>query len=118
MDRIEASLGSLFSLNDGDIVGEARLYRLAGACGTVGFISPVSDPYCDSCNRMRLTADGRIRLCLLSEEELNFRDVLRGGGTHEDLVTLFRRAVWAKPKGHQLQDGIHPENRTMSQIGG
>lgn len=118
MDLIEASLGSLFPLNDGDVVGEARLYRLAGARGTVGFISPVSDPYCDSCNRMRLTADGRIRLCLLSEDELNFRDALRGGGTHEELVALFRRAIWAKPKGHQLQDGIHPENRTMSQIGG
>jgi cyclic pyranopterin phosphate synthase len=118
MDRIEASLGPLFPLNDGDVVGEARLYRLAGAQGTIGFISPVSDPYCDSCNRMRLTADGRIRLCLLSEKELNFRDVMRGGGSHEDLVELFRRAIWAKPKGHQLQEGIHPENRTMSQIGG
>jgi cyclic pyranopterin phosphate synthase len=118
MDRIEANLGSLLPLNDGDVVGEARLYRLAGARGTVGFISPVSDPYCDSCNRMRLTADGRIRLCLLSEDELNLRDTLRGGGTHEDLVGLFQRAVGAKPKGHQLQEGIHPENRTMSQIGG
>lgn len=118
MDRIEAALGPLFPLNDGEVVGEARLFRLAGARGTVGFISPVSDPYCDSCNRMRLTADGRIRLCLLSEDELNFRDVLRDGGSHEDLAALFRRAIWAKPKGHQLQEGIHPENRTMSQIGG
>ena len=118
MDRIEAVLGPLFPLNDGDIVGEARLYRLAGARGTVGFISPVSDPYCDSCNRMRLTADGRIRLCLLSEKEVNFRDTLRGGGSHQDLVALFHRAIWAKPVGHQLKDGIHPENRTMSQIGG
>ena len=118
MDRIEAALGPLFPLNDGEVVGEARLYRLAGARGTVGFISPVSDPYCDSCNRMRLTADGRIRLCLLSEDELNFRDVLRDGGSHEDLVALFKRAIWAKPKGHKLQEGIHPENRTMSQIGG
>jgi cyclic pyranopterin phosphate synthase len=118
MDRIEEGLGPIFSLNNGHIVGEARLYRLAGAQGTVGFISPVSEPYCDSCNRMRLTADGRIRLCLLSEQELNFRDTLRGGGSHEDLVALFRRAIWAKPKGHQLEEGIHPENRTMSQIGG
>lgn len=117
-DRIEEALGRLFPLNGGGIVGEARLYRLAGARGTIGFISPVSDPYCDSCNRMRLTADGRIRLCLLSEEELNFRDTLRGGGSHEDLVALFQRAIRAKPKGHQLEEGIHPENRTMSQIGG
>jgi cyclic pyranopterin phosphate synthase len=118
MDRIQQALGPLFTLNKGSIIGEARLHRLAGARGTVGFISPVSDPYCDSCNRMRLTADGRIRLCLLSEDELNFRDTLRGGGSHQDLVALFQRAIWAKPKGHQLQEGVHPENRTMSQIGG
>jgi len=118
MDRIEAALGPLLPLHDGDIVGEARLYRLAGAQGTLGFISPVSDPYCDSCNRMRLTADGRIRLCLLSEKELDFREVLRRGGSHQDLVALFRRAIQAKPVGHLLKEGIHPENRTMSQIGG
>jgi cyclic pyranopterin phosphate synthase len=118
IERIQMALGPLFPLNDGEIVGEARLFRLAGARGTVGFISPVSHPYCDSCNRMRLTADGRIRLCLLSEEELNFRDVLRGGGAHQELVTLFQRAIWAKPVGHQLKEGIHPANRTMSQIGG
>jgi cyclic pyranopterin phosphate synthase len=118
MDRIQQALGPLFPINHGDIVGEARLYRLAGAKGNLGFISPVSDPYCDSCNRMRLTADGRIRLCLLSEKELNFRDTLRNGGSHEELVELFRRAIRAKPVGHQLEEGIHPENRTMSQIGG
>jgi cyclic pyranopterin phosphate synthase len=118
MDRIQQALGPLFPINHGDIVGEARLYRLAGAKGHLGFISPVSDPYCDSCNRMRLTADGRIRLCLLSEKELNFRDTLRNGGSHEELVELFRRAIRAKPVGHQLEEGIHPENRTMSQIGG
>lgn len=116
--RIQAELGPLFPLNGGGIVGEARLYRLVGARGTLGFISPVSEPYCDSCNRMRLTADGRIRLCLLSEQELNFRNTLRGGGSHQDLVALFQRAISAKPKGHQLEEGIHPENRTMSQIGG
>lgn len=118
IEHIQVNLGPLSPLNGGDIVGEARLYRLAGAKGTVGFISPVSDPYCDSCNRMRFTADGRIRLCLLSEKELNFRDILRGGGSHQDLVALFQRAISAKPVGHQLRQGIHPENRTMSQIGG
>jgi cyclic pyranopterin phosphate synthase len=118
MEHIEQALGPLFPINHGNIVGEARLYRLAGAKGSLGFISPVSDPYCDSCNRMRLTADGRIRLCLLSEKELNFRDTLRNGGSHEEMVELFRRAIWAKPVGHQLEEGIHPENRTMSQIGG
>ncbi len=115
---IEAKLGPLFEVNNGKLEGEARLYRLAGAEGTVGFISPVSNPYCDDCNRMRLTADGRMRMCLLSDKEINFRDTLRNGGDHQDLIALFERAIRAKPVGHQLQHGIHPEGRTMSQIGG
>ncbi len=115
---IEAELGPLFPVNDGHLDGEARVYRLAGSQGTVGFISPVSNPYCDDCNRMRLTADGRIRMCLLSDKEINFRDTLRNGGTHQDLVALFERAIRTKPVGHELQHGVHPEARTMSQIGG
>ena len=115
---IEAELGPLFAVDDGQLDGEARMYRLAGSAGMVGFISPVSNPYCDDCNRMRLTADGRIRMCLLSDKEVNFRDRLRNGGTHQDLVALFEQAVRAKPVGHQLKNGVHPEARTMSQIGG
>lgn len=115
---IEAELGPLFPVNNGQLDGEARLYRLAGSLGTVGFISPVSNPYCDDCNRMRLTADGRMRMCLLKDGEIDFRDTLRGGGSHQDLVELFKRAIRAKPVGHQLKNGIHPELRTMSQIGG
>lgn len=115
---IQQELGPLFEVNDGELDGEARVYRLAGAEGTVGFISPVSNPYCDDCNRMRLTADGRMRLCLLSNKEINFRDTLREGGTHQDLVALFKRAVRAKPVGHELKNGVFAENRTMSQIGG
>ncbi|MBI1881411.1 MAG: GTP 3',8-cyclase MoaA, partial [Chloroflexi bacterium] len=91
---------------------------LPGALGTVGFISPMSAPYCHSCNRMRLTADGWIRLCLLSEQELNLRGTLRRGGSHQDLVALFQQAIEAKPAGSLLQQGLYPENRTMSQIGG
>lgn len=116
--QIENELGPLFELNEGTLDGETRVYRFAGAEGTVGFISPVSNPYCDDCNRMRLTADGRMRLCLLSDKEINFREPLRNGGTHRDLVALFERAIRAKPVGHQLKQGIYAENRTMSQIGG
>jgi cyclic pyranopterin phosphate synthase len=115
---IEAEFGPIFPLNDGELDGEARLYRLVGAKGTLGFISPISNPYCGDCNRMRVTSDGKIRLCLLSDKEINFRDTLRGGGGHEDLVALFKRAVTHKPWGHKLEEGIHPELRTMSQIGG
>jgi cyclic pyranopterin phosphate synthase len=116
--RIEAELGPLFAVNEGELDGEARVYRLAGAEGTLGFISPISDPYCDDCNRMRLTADGRLRMCLLVDGELNFRRTLREGGSHQDLVALFKRAIQVKPVGHALKHGIHPEIRTMSQIGG
>ena len=116
--RIEQRLGPLFALNEGQLEGEARVFRLAGAEGTVGFISPVSNPYCDDCNRMRLTADGRLRMCLLSDKEINFRRTLRNGGVHQDLVNLFERAIRAKPVGHELQRGVHPAERTMSQIGG
>lgn len=115
---IEAELGPLFEANNGKLDGESRLYRLAGAEGLVGFISPVSNPYCDDCNRMRLTADGRMRMCLLSDKELNLRNTLRNGGSHQDLVALFERAIRAKPVGHELKHGVHPEARTMSQIGG
>ena len=115
---IEAELGPIFPLKGGALDGEARLYRIPGAEGTLGFISPVSNPYCGDCNRMRVTSDGKIRLCLLSDKEINFRDTLRGGGSQADLVALFKRAVTHKPWGHQLKEGIHPELRTMSQIGG
>jgi cyclic pyranopterin phosphate synthase len=118
MALIEAELGPLLPLYGGKMVGEAKLYRLAGARGIVGFISPVSNPYCDSCSRLRLTADGKIRLCLLSEEELDFREALRNGGFHQDLVGLFQQAIRAKPIGYNLQQGLHPLNRTMSQVGG
>ena len=115
---IEAELGPMFEVDDGKLDGEARVYRLAGGEGTVGFISPVSNPYCDDCNRMRLTSDGRLRMCLLVEGELDFKTTLRNGGTHEQLVALFEKAVRAKPVGHQLKNGEFAENRTMSQIGG
>jgi cyclic pyranopterin phosphate synthase len=117
MTRIEDKLGPIFPLNGGALNGEARLYRLPDAEGVLGFISPVSHPYCDDCNRMRITADGKIRLCLLSDKEIDFRETLRGGGTHEDLVALFKIAVANKPWGHKLEEGIHPKIRTMSQIG-
>jgi cyclic pyranopterin phosphate synthase len=115
---IEQEMGPLFPLNNGHLDGEARMYRLAGAEGAIGFISPVSNPYCDDCNRMRVTADGRLRMCLLSDKEINFKRTLRTGGTHRELVALFEQAIRAKPVGHELKHGQFAENRTMSQIGG
>lgn len=115
--RIEARFGPLEALHDGELVGEARMFRIAGAVGQIGFINPVSEPYCDDCNRLRMTADGKIRLCLLTDHEMDFRKALQEGGP-EALHALFERAVADKPVGHQLRAGIYPEVRGMSQIGG
>lgn len=116
-DRIEAVNGPLEPLNGGELVGEARMFRIAGAQGQIGFINPVSEPYCDDCNRLRMTADGKIRLCLLTDHELDFGSALRTKGS-QALYPLFKRAVDNKPVGHQLRSGIYPERRGMSQIGG
>lgn len=118
MARIEAALGRLLPLNGGALVGEARLYRLEGGRGTLGFISPVSNPYCASCDHMRVTADGQLRLCLLADQEIDLRRALRAGAAHEDLVALFRRAIAAKPRGNHLQQGQLATQRAMLHIGG
>ena len=118
MDRIQERLGPLAEANGGLLDGEARMYRLPNAKGTVGFISPVTAPFCASCNRVRLTADGTLRLCLLKDGEVDLRTPLRRGASAEDLVDLLRSAIWRKPWGHDLADGVIPMNRVMSEIGG
>lgn len=117
MDRIEAALGPLVPL-DTSGYDPARTYRLAGARGTLGFISPVSMPFCAQCGRLRLTAEGRLRLCLLRDDEADLRTPLRAGATHEALKELFRAAAYRKPWGHGLAQNIIPQARVMSQIGG
>lgn len=95
--------------------GPERGFQSPGAPGVVGFISPLSEQFCNKCNRLRLTADGRLRSCLLVDKEISIREVLRSGG---DLSAILEKAVEEKPKGHEL--GIHncPDARCMSQIGG
>jgi cyclic pyranopterin phosphate synthase len=118
IERIEAELGKLTPENAGKLDGEARVYRLPNARGTVGFISPVTEPFCASCNRVRLTADGTLRLCLLKDGELDLKTPLRRGATSDDLAEMIRGAVWHKPWGHELGSGVIPMNRIMSEIGG
>lgn len=98
--------------------GPAKYYRLPGARGNIGFITPVSEHFCFGCNRLRLTADGRLLPCLLSEKEIDLREPLRGGAAVEDLVSLFEKAVASKPKGHLLAEGVFPLRRPMPQVGG
>lgn len=115
---IEARLGPLAPVGDGALDGEARLYRLPGARGDVGFISSVTEPFCAACNRARLTADGKLRMCLLREYEMDLLTPLRQGATYDDLKALINKAVWHKPWGHGLAQNVVPMNRVMSEIGG
>jgi cyclic pyranopterin phosphate synthase len=118
MATISQALGPLSQLNGGQLDGEARLYQLPGARGSVGFISSVTQPFCAGCSRARLTADGRLRLCLLREKEVNLLTPMRQGASDEDLVDIIETAIWWKPWGHGLADDVIPLNRVMSEIGG
>lgn len=116
--RIEAALGPLELVNGGELDGEARLYRLPGAKGDIGFISSVTAPFCALCTRARLTADGRLRLCLLREGEVDLLTPLRNGASLADLRQIILDGIWHKPWGHGLAEGLIPLNRVMSEIGG
>jgi cyclic pyranopterin phosphate synthase len=118
MRLIEAKLGTLSLENNGVLDGEARMYRLPNAKGQIGFISPVTAPFCANCNRVRLTADGTLRLCLLKDGEIDLKTPIRRGATNDDLVEMIRSAIWRKPWGHDLANGVIPMNRIMSEIGG
>jgi cyclic pyranopterin phosphate synthase len=116
--RVEAELGPLEVVNDGELDGEARLFRLPGGQGDVGFIASVTQPFCALCTRARLTADGRLRLCLLREGEVDLLTPLRAGATLAELRSLIVDGLWNKPWGHGLAEGLIPLNRAMSEIGG
>jgi cyclic pyranopterin phosphate synthase len=100
--------------------GPAIYYRLAGARGTIGFINPLTEhSFCSRCNRMRLTPDGKLRPCLLGEDEIDLKMPLRNNASMEELKSLILKAVTAKPEHHHLEGGnVRLVNRKMSQIGG
>ena len=117
MARIADAVGELAAV---DLSGTdpARTYRLRGALGTLGFISPVSQPFCSQCGRLRLTADGRLRLCLLRDDEVDLLGPLRRGASYEELKELFAAGAYRRPFGHALAERLFPEKRVMIQIGG
>ena len=99
--------------------GTARRYRFADGNGSMGFISPVSEPFCGDCNRIRLTAEGELRTCLFSLTETDLRGPLRSGATDAELEEIVRDAVWRKELKHHVNDpGFVQPARTMSRIGG
>jgi cyclic pyranopterin phosphate synthase len=97
----------------------ARVYRFADGQGTIGFINPVSEPFCGDCNRIRLTADGRLRTCLFSLGETDLRGPIRDGADDGELEQIIRDAVWRKELKHHVgEPGFIQPARTMSAIGG
>jgi cyclic pyranopterin phosphate synthase len=117
--QIEEALGPLTSAETNTGGGPARYYRLPGARGLIGFISPLSEErFCAACNRMRLTADGKIRPCLLTDQEIDLKETLRRGGSDDDLRQRILAALASKPDAHHLGDGNRPRQRKMAQIGG
>ncbi len=116
--QIESEFGPLEEANNGELDGEARMYHIQGAAGEIGIISSVSAPFCAQCTRARLTADGRLRLCLLREGEVDLLTPLRAGASLDDLRQIIIDGIWQKPWGHGLADGLIPLNRVMSEIGG
>lgn len=95
--------------------GPAREYRLRGGQGRIGIIAALGEAFCGECNRLRLTADGFLRPCLMSANEINLKDALRAG---QPVLPLIRQAVSVKPLGHELASRPAPEGRCMMQIGG
>jgi cyclic pyranopterin phosphate synthase len=117
--EILSRLGALGALapDDGPSRGNgpAAYYRLEGARGSIGVITPMTHTYCGSCNRVRLTADGRLRTCLFGDHEVNLRDPLRAGA---DLIPLYRQALAEKPLEHQLLKMQIGGLRALSEVGG
>jgi len=112
--------------------GPARYFTFEGAAGVIGFISPISNHFCKECNRLRLTADGKLRPCLFSETEIDLKPALRNNGSDEEIRRLIELSIAVKPKGHsmRMEDGfpsqdcspmhgiLDTERRPMSKIGG
>ena len=122
-----ADIGSLspFKMNYGE--GPARMYDLIGRDGrrgAIGFISPISHHFCDQCNRLRLTSEGKLRACLLSDRETDLKSLLRGGATDQEIIDSIRQTILNKPQGHTLREDIMGQqerqtcNGQMSRIGG
>jgi cyclic pyranopterin phosphate synthase len=97
----------------------ARVYAFADDEGEIGFVNPVTEPFCADCNRIRLTADGKLRTCLFSQHETDLRGPLREGASDAELEQIVRDAVWRKELKHRINEpGFRAPARTMSAIGG
>jgi cyclic pyranopterin phosphate synthase len=119
--EIRAAIDAVFPLEPTprEPSATARVYRFADGRGKLGFINPVSEPFCADCNRIRLTADGRLRTCLFSLNETDLRGPMRAGADDRELEQIIRDAVWRKELKHHVgEPGFIQPARTMSAIGG
>jgi GTP 3',8-cyclase len=118
MKKLINPLGKMepFKMSHGN--GPAKYYKLPEANGTIGFITPVTEHFCIECNRLRLTADGKLRLCLLHEDEIDLREPLRNGASMEELKKIIADGIAQKPKGHNLGEEGNHKGRPFSQVGG
>ncbi|MEJ7876957.1 MAG: GTP 3',8-cyclase MoaA [Solirubrobacterales bacterium] len=120
-DEVRALIHQRYPLESADRLphATARVHRFADGRGQIGFINPVSQPFCADCNRIRLTADGELRTCLFSMHETNLRDPMREGASDSELEEVIREAVWRKELKHRVNEpGFRPPARSMSAIGG
>jgi len=115
--RLEV-LGKLEPCNPSIGNGPAKYFRFPKAKGTTGFITPVSEHFCFQCNRLRLTADGKLRPCLMADDEVDLKEPLRGGVSPLGLKRLIEEAVTSKPLRHGLREGRKPRVGTITQVGG
>ena len=120
-DELREIIGRVYPLEEAprEPHATARVFRFADGKGEIGFINPVSEPFCADCNRIRLTADGKLRTCLFSLHETDLREPLRTGASDAELESIIRAAVWRKELKHRVgEPGFRQPPRTMSAIGG
>ena len=120
-EEIRAAIDAVYPLEElpRERAATARRFRFRDGRGEIGFINPVSEPFCSDCNRIRITADGKLRTCLFSMHETDLLGPMRAGASDEELETVVRDAVWRKELKHRIgEEGFRPPARTMSAIGG
>jgi cyclic pyranopterin phosphate synthase len=116
--RLE-NVGQLIHIPSDQWDGPAKRFRIKGAIGEIGLIGAVSSHFCGDCNRLRLTPDGKIRTCLFSDEEIDIREILRKGGSDQDLKERLLMALRTKPEKHHINTLQFKKcQRNMSAIGG
>ena len=120
-EELRAMIGAVYPLQElpREPSATARVFRFADGRGEIGFVSPISQPFCSDCNRVRLTAEGKLRTCLFSLHETDLRGPLREGAHDEEVEQIVREAVWRKELKHRVGErGFRRPARTMSAIGG